>query len=138
GVPHSPPPRGAARGGGNGGRRPGPHGGRLPGHARRRQHGQDDRQGIACRGKALRGRAKTPFPGPRHTSRGQDALPRAATIGGRRSGVVRIEAYFRDLRTTFDRAAATYQDARPDYPAELYSDLLAITGVTPSAHQVSR
>lgn len=40
----------------------------------------------------------------------------------------------RDLRSTFDRAAATYQDARPDYPAELYSDLLAITGVTPSAH----
>ncbi|MFC5820636.1 class I SAM-dependent methyltransferase [Nonomuraea harbinensis] len=40
----------------------------------------------------------------------------------------------RDLRATFDRAAATYQDARPDYPAELYADLLDVTGVTPSAH----
>ncbi|SDL62908.1 Methyltransferase domain-containing protein [Nonomuraea maritima] len=38
------------------------------------------------------------------------------------------------LRATFDRAAASYQDARPDYPDELYSDLLAITGVTPPAH----
>ncbi|MEV4579499.1 methyltransferase domain-containing protein [Nonomuraea jabiensis] len=38
------------------------------------------------------------------------------------------------LRATFDRAAAFYQDARPDYPDELYSDLLAITAVTPPAH----
>ncbi|MGI8336716.1 class I SAM-dependent methyltransferase [Actinomadura scrupuli] len=38
------------------------------------------------------------------------------------------------LRATFDRAAALYQDARPDYPAELYSDLLAIAGVEPPAH----
>ncbi|MEV4293936.1 class I SAM-dependent methyltransferase [Microbispora rosea] len=38
------------------------------------------------------------------------------------------------LRATFDSAAAFYQDARPDYPGELYSDLLAITGVTPPAH----
>jgi SAM-dependent methyltransferase len=38
------------------------------------------------------------------------------------------------LRATFDRAADSYQDARPDYPAELYSDLLAITGVTPPAY----
>ncbi|MEW9527746.1 trans-aconitate 2-methyltransferase [Microbispora sp. NPDC049125] len=38
------------------------------------------------------------------------------------------------LRATFNRAAAIYQDARPDYPAELYSDLLAMTGVTPPAH----
>ncbi|MBB6347490.1 class I SAM-dependent methyltransferase [Nonomuraea muscovyensis] len=37
------------------------------------------------------------------------------------------------LRATFDKAAALYQDARPDYPAELYSDLLAITGLTPPA-----
>ena len=39
----------------------------------------------------------------------------------------------RRLRATFDRAAARYQDARPDYPAELYSDLLAITGMEPPA-----
>ncbi|MDR8407392.1 class I SAM-dependent methyltransferase [Nonomuraea sp. 3-1Str] len=38
------------------------------------------------------------------------------------------------LRATFDQAAAFYQDARPDYPGELYSDLLAATGVTPAAH----
>jgi SAM-dependent methyltransferase len=38
------------------------------------------------------------------------------------------------LRATFDKAAVSYQDARPDYPAELYSDLLASTGVTPPAH----
>ncbi|MFG1941361.1 class I SAM-dependent methyltransferase [Nonomuraea sp. NPDC048826] len=40
----------------------------------------------------------------------------------------------RQLRATFDQAAATYQDARPDYPAELYTDLLDITGITPPAH----
>ncbi|MFI7452341.1 class I SAM-dependent methyltransferase [Nonomuraea sp. NPDC049714] len=40
----------------------------------------------------------------------------------------------RRLRATFDRAAAIYQEARPDYPADLYSDLLACTGVTPPAH----
>lgn len=39
----------------------------------------------------------------------------------------------RRLRTTFDKAAALYQDARPDYPAELYSDLIAITGLQPPA-----
>ncbi|MEV0612021.1 class I SAM-dependent methyltransferase [Nonomuraea sp. NPDC050404] len=38
------------------------------------------------------------------------------------------------LRATFDAAASFYQDARPDYPAELYSDLLAITGISPPAH----
>ncbi|MFC4532789.1 class I SAM-dependent methyltransferase [Sphaerisporangium dianthi] len=37
----------------------------------------------------------------------------------------------RRLRVTFDSAAPIYQRARPDYPAELYSDLLAITGVRP-------
>ncbi|TDD65587.1 class I SAM-dependent methyltransferase [Actinomadura rubrisoli] len=40
----------------------------------------------------------------------------------------------RRLRATFNRAAALYQDARPDYPDELYSDLLALTGVEPRAH----
>jgi SAM-dependent methyltransferase len=33
------------------------------------------------------------------------------------------------LRSTFDTAASLYQQARPDYPAELYSDLLAISGI---------
>ncbi|MEW9551026.1 methyltransferase domain-containing protein [Nonomuraea sp. NPDC050783] len=37
------------------------------------------------------------------------------------------------LRETFDEAAATYQDARPDYPAELYTDLLALTALAPPA-----
>ncbi|MGH3379200.1 MAG: alpha/beta fold hydrolase [Actinoallomurus sp.] len=37
------------------------------------------------------------------------------------------------LRTTFDRAASGYQSARPDYPDELYTDLLAITGLRPPA-----
>jgi SAM-dependent methyltransferase len=41
---------------------------------------------------------------------------------------------YEPLRTTFDRAAATYQDARPDYPAELFADLVTITGIAPPAH----
>ncbi|XVQ15541.1 class I SAM-dependent methyltransferase [Spirillospora sp. CA-255316] len=40
----------------------------------------------------------------------------------------------RRLRATFDSAASRYQQARPDYPDELYSDLLAITGIGPPAH----
>ena len=43
-------------------------------------------------------------------------------------------AHDRHLRVTFDRAASLYQQARPDYPDELYSDLLAITGIEPPAH----
>jgi SAM-dependent methyltransferase len=43
-------------------------------------------------------------------------------------------AHDRRLRTTFDKAAALYQGARPDYPAELFSDLLAITRIEPPAH----
>ncbi|WP_440104124.1 class I SAM-dependent methyltransferase [Streptosporangium sp. H16] len=38
------------------------------------------------------------------------------------------------LRSTFDTAASLYQKARPDYPVDLYSDLLAITGITSPAH----
>lgn len=38
-----------------------------------------------------------------------------------------------ELRATFDAAAASYQDARPDYPAELYADLLELTGLKPPA-----
>lgn len=39
----------------------------------------------------------------------------------------------RELRTTFDSAAARYQTARPDYLPELYDDLLALTGISPPA-----
>ena len=35
------------------------------------------------------------------------------------------------LRATFDGAAGTYQSARPDYPAELFADLVETTGLTP-------
>ena len=37
------------------------------------------------------------------------------------------------LRDTFDRAADLYQQARPDYPDELFERLLAVTGLTPDA-----
>ncbi|MCO5993366.1 class I SAM-dependent methyltransferase [Actinoallomurus rhizosphaericola] len=40
----------------------------------------------------------------------------------------------RRLRETFDRAASHYQAARPDYPADLYAGLLAMTGLRPPAH----
>jgi SAM-dependent methyltransferase len=33
------------------------------------------------------------------------------------------------LGATFDRAAAFYQRARPDYPGELFDDLITVTGV---------
>lgn len=35
------------------------------------------------------------------------------------------------LRQTFDRAADLYQRARPDYPDELFDDLVAVAGLTP-------
>jgi SAM-dependent methyltransferase len=35
--------------------------------------------------------------------------------------------------STFDRAAALYQRARPDYPGEIYDDLLTITQLPPGA-----
>lgn len=35
-----------------------------------------------------------------------------------------------DLRRTFDRAAAGYQAARPDYPSKLFDELIELTGVT--------
>lgn len=40
----------------------------------------------------------------------------------------------RRLRTTFDEAAVTYQSARPDYPEQLYADLLDVTGSEPPDH----
>jgi SAM-dependent methyltransferase len=35
------------------------------------------------------------------------------------------------LRQTFDQAASSYQRARPDYPGELFDDLITVTGLTP-------
>jgi SAM-dependent methyltransferase len=35
------------------------------------------------------------------------------------------------LRETFDRAAASYQRARPDYPDELFDDLIEAAGLAP-------
>jgi len=45
-----------------------------------------------------------------------------------------VPAERQTLRTTFDSAARTYQSARPDYPDELFADLVAVTGLAPSAH----
>lgn len=39
----------------------------------------------------------------------------------------------RDLRLALDAAAADYQEARPDYPEQLYADLLDLTGLSQSA-----
>jgi SAM-dependent methyltransferase len=36
------------------------------------------------------------------------------------------------LRRTFDAAAADYQQARPEYPEQLYETLLALTGIRPA------
>ncbi|MEV0385005.1 class I SAM-dependent methyltransferase [Nonomuraea sp. NPDC050643] len=38
------------------------------------------------------------------------------------------------LRATFDTVASLYQQARPDYPADLYTDLLTLTGIEPPGH----
>ena len=35
------------------------------------------------------------------------------------------------LRDTFDQAAGLYQRARPEYPEELFDDLIAVTGIAP-------
>jgi len=35
------------------------------------------------------------------------------------------------LRETFDRAAESYQRARPDYPGELFDDLIRVAGLAP-------
>ncbi len=39
----------------------------------------------------------------------------------------------RELRHTFDESAGRYQDARPEYPQQLFDDLTAITGLAPAA-----
>jgi SAM-dependent methyltransferase len=41
------------------------------------------------------------------------------------------EAERERLRLTFDEVATAYQAARPDYPATLYEDLLAVTALPP-------
>ena len=38
-----------------------------------------------------------------------------------------------DLRASFDSAADLYQQARPDYPDELYETLLRVTGLKSGA-----
>ena len=37
------------------------------------------------------------------------------------------------LRQTFNTAAAQYQEARPEYPGELYAALIALAGLRPEA-----
>lgn len=37
------------------------------------------------------------------------------------------------LRATFDSAAHLYQQARPDYPEELYDELVRLAGLAPGA-----
>jgi SAM-dependent methyltransferase len=40
------------------------------------------------------------------------------------------------LRQTFDGVAERYLDARPDYPDELYAELIALSGITPEADAI--
>jgi hypothetical protein len=37
------------------------------------------------------------------------------------------------LRQTFNRAAARYQEARPEYPGGLYAALISLAGLRPEA-----
>src|SRR4051794_33331112 len=39
----------------------------------------------------------------------------------------------RQLRHTFDESAGQYQDARPDYPDQLFDDLVSMAGLTRTA-----
>lgn len=39
-----------------------------------------------------------------------------------------------ELRGTFDGAAEVYEAARPDYPADLYRDLIELSGIDPGAN----
>jgi SAM-dependent methyltransferase len=50
------------------------------------------------------------------------------------TGPVRPDAERERLRQTFDQAAENYDRVRPDYPDELFDDLVALTGVTPGDH----
>ena len=40
----------------------------------------------------------------------------------------------RDLAESFDQAAAGYQSARPDYPDDLFTDVIATAGLRPGDH----
>jgi SAM-dependent methyltransferase len=46
------------------------------------------------------------------------------------------EAERERLRLTFDAVAAEYQEARPDYPPELWAELLSLTRLRPAADPV--
>ena len=50
------------------------------------------------------------------------------------TGPVRPDDERERLRQTFDQAADSYDRVRPDYPDELFDDLVALTGVTPGDH----
>ncbi|MFC5652012.1 class I SAM-dependent methyltransferase [Paenibacillus solisilvae] len=41
---------------------------------------------------------------------------------------------YKELRKTFDQAADLYQQARPDYPEELFDDLIHVANLKPSDH----
>jgi SAM-dependent methyltransferase len=45
--------------------------------------------------------------------------------------ILRRVTEHRRLRHTFDSAAATYDEARPDYPAALFDELVGLTGIRP-------
>ena len=47
---------------------------------------------------------------------------------------MRPDAERERLRQTFDQAADSYDRVRPEYPDELFDDLVALTGVTPGDH----
>jgi SAM-dependent methyltransferase len=49
------------------------------------------------------------------------------------NGSVAADANRERLAATFDRAADLYNRARPDYPDELYDDLVAVTKLSPGA-----
>jgi SAM-dependent methyltransferase len=60
-----------------------------------------------------------------------DAEPAATSDGPADAGQPGPGAKREQLRGTFDAVAAEYQAARPEYPAELYDTLVALSGVRP-------
>src|SRR5215467_8119389 len=51
--------------------------------------------------------------------------------GNKQAGPMTTDAERVRLRQTFNQAAASYQRARPDYPAALFDDLIEAAGLTP-------